>query len=164
MAVTITMLMRSILNLGLSSYLLRNEGADSRHQINIGEDALTSESCDRCTPCLPHSQVWSGRRVYSTEGLRRSESFLRLPLSSLRVLLPLSVICQGEAERTKVADPHMSLARTWSHSCIRVRGGGAMCCSVLRRKEQWHLADNWGAFANPQMPVGLVCVCVTYNS
>lgn len=28
--ITITMLMRLILNLGLSSYLLRNEGADSR--------------------------------------------------------------------------------------------------------------------------------------
>lgn len=146
------------MNLVLSSYLLRNEEADSRHQINIGEDTLTSESCDRCTPCLPHSQVWSGRCVYSTEGLRRSESFPRLPLPSLRVL-PSSVICQGEAERTKVADPHMSLARTQSHSCIRVRGGRAMCCSVLWRKEQWHLAKNSGAFASPQVPVGLVCVC-----
>lgn len=146
------------MNLVLSSYLLRNEGAVSRHQINIDEDALISESCDRCTPCLPHSQVWSGRCVYSTEGLRRSESLPWLPLPSLRVL-PSSGICQGEAERTKVADPYMSLARTRSHSCIRVQGGRAMCCSVLRRKEQWHLADNWGAFANPQMPVGLVCVC-----
>lgn len=76
--------------------------------------------------CLPHGQGWSGRCVYSTEGLRRSPSFPRLPLPSLRVL-PSSVICQGKAERTKVADPHMSLARTRSQSCIRVRGGGVVC-------------------------------------
>lgn len=105
----------------LPSKILRNEGANDNHQSNTGGDALTSDSCGMCPLCFPHSQVCSGRCVYSMKVFRRAKSFLRLPLPSLRDLVS-SIICWGEAERSKIAYTHVSLARAQSHSYIRVQG------------------------------------------
>lgn len=72
---------------------------------------------------------------------------------SLRAL-ESSIICWGEAERTKALTCHWpEQGHTTASEC---RGGGGMCCGVIQRKEQRRLVDNWGDSATSTNACGHV--------